>query len=154
MSSFQLKEEVSSDVNTVKSVKIGDETVEESQKLQIFGWGTPLIGDGQKEIQTGGITVLDRNICTEASINRFCAGPSFYGGCEGDDGGAVTVNNKLYGLIDYRLPGYCTETHPAHLYVDVAAYREWILETINFGTKSTASILLIALATVLLLFSN
>lgn len=142
--SFQLRESVSSDVTSIKSVKIGEESVEESKKLQIFGWGTPLIGDSQKELQTGGITVLDRNICTEASVNRFCAGPSFYGGCEGDDGGAVIADSKLYGLIDYRPPSYCTETHPAHLYVDVSVYREWIVETINFGTQSTASVLLIA----------
>lgn len=130
-------------------MKIAEEMVEESLKLQIFGWGTPLISDGQKEIQTGGITVLDRNICTEQAVNRFCAGPGFYGGCEGDDGGAAIANSKLYGLIDYRPSSYCTEAHAAHLYVDVTAYREWVIETINFGTKSTASALLIAFVGVL-----
>lgn len=109
------------------------------QNLQVFGWGTPLVTDGPRELLTGRITVVNRTECSETfAVNRFCAGPSFYGGCQGDDGGAVIANGKLYGLVDYRSSEYCLNTIPAHLFVDVVAHREWI-ETTVFGASQTTT---------------
>lgn len=119
-----------------------------------------MVDDGPRELLTGRITVVNRTQCPETFVNRFCAGPSFFGGCQGDDGGAVIANGLLYGLIDYRSAEYCLDTNPVHLYVDVAGtHREWI-ETTVFGaffptktqgsSKQAASVLLITLIALLL----
>lgn len=124
------------------------------ENLQTFGWGTPLISNGHRELQTGRVTVLHRTTCPQSFILRFCAGPAFYGGCQGDDGGAVVADGLLYGLVDYRSTTYCTaeSTPPTHLYVDVFEHRDWILTTFNGdltpsttlgGSKRSASAILI-----------
>lgn len=117
---------------TISSILISHNQVTVGQNLQIFGWGTPLVDDGPRELLTGRITVVNRTECPETFVNRFCAGPSFFGGCQGDDGGAAVSKGLLYGLVDYRSSEYCQTSIPAHLYVDVVAHREWI-ETTVFG---------------------
>ena len=129
------------------------------EHLQIFGWGTPLVDDGPRELLTGRITIVNRTHCPESFINRFCAGPNYYGGCQGDDGGAVIAKGLLYGLIDYRSSDYCLTTETPHLFVDIVEHREWI-ETTVFGapfetttqgsSKQTASIFLFVAIVILL----
>lgn len=119
-------------------------------KLQIFGWGTPNNNNASRELQTGGITVVERNICPQNFIDRFCAGPSFFGGCQGDDGGAVYGNRTIFGLIDYRGSNYCDEQPPGHLYINIAEYQEWINEVVNGTTKPVLSLLLFVFAALLL----
>lgn len=117
-----------------------------TQAFQIFGWGTPLTYNGTRELLTGRIVVVDRETCPQTFNNRFCAGPMNFGGCQGDDGGAVVTNSLLYGLVDYRSSMYCEETQPAHLYVDIVPYRAWIQHTINSSTKQIVSIFLVVAA--------
>lgn len=123
---------MSAEINSIYPIKISDDSVVLNQKFLTFGWGTPLANKANREIQTGQVTVLDRNICPQTFNSRFCAGPSFFGGCQGDDGGAVVFNQTLYGLVDYRSSDYCNEAGAeGHLYVDIVEYREWIESTVD-----------------------
>jgi len=133
-----LNEETPEEFLTISSILISHDPITVGQNLQIYGWGTPLVDDGPRELLTGRITVVNRTECHETFVNRFCAGPRFFGGCQGDDGGAVVSKGLLYGLVDYRSSEYCQSSIPAHLYIDVAAHREWI-ETIVFGMPLTTT---------------
>lgn len=124
-------------MSTIVPIKIADKRAAVNDHLQIFGWGSPLTNSSNRELQTGRITVLDRSVCSIDFTNRFCAGPSYFGGCQGEDGGAVASSGQLYGLIDYRSSQYCSETRAAHLYVDVFDYREWIASVIGDSTETT-----------------
>lgn len=113
-------------MSTIQTIEISKVAVPLGQKLLIFGWGDPFINKANREIQAGQITVVDREICHQTFTDRFCAGPDFFGGCSGFDGGAVVNKNTLFGLIDYRSTDYCDESFQGHLYVDITKYREWI----------------------------
>lgn len=151
---LQLSEEISSDIETIYAIKISDTSAKLNQTFQIFGWGTPLVNNGSRELLTGRIKIVDREACPQQLIHRFCAGPSYYGGCQGDEGGAVVNSSILYGLVDYRSSEYCEEEKPAHLYVDVVGYRDWIEHTINVGTNHVFNILLLAVAAFSTLISS
>lgn len=101
-----------------------------------------MIINGHRELQTGRITVLNRTSCPQDFTKRFCAGPSYFGGCQGDDGGAAVAEGLLYGLVDYRSDSYCVgqSISPTHLYVDVVSHRDWIEATV-FGTSTTSTTL-------------
>ena len=136
----------------VKPVTLSGEPAPEGKMLQMFGWGTPFSLTGSRELLTGGITVLHRESCPQNLNNRFCAGPSFFGGCQGDDGGAVVLNASLFGLIDFRTAEYCSGTYPGHLYIKTTDYNEWIKEVINSSTTITTSFLLFSLVGFVKLF--
>lgn len=138
----------------ISSIPISQTPLETNQHLQIFGWGTPFLSKGPRELHTGRVTVVDRDVCSETLEKRFCAGPSYYGGCQGDDGGAAIFNKTLAGLIDYRSAEYCSNDRPGHLYINLEEYREWIEDTVNSSTMTSASILLIVMASLVSLLKS
>jgi hypothetical protein len=138
-----LQSEVSTDILTISFIKMAESSPAKNLKLDIFGWGTPLVNNSNNELQTSQVTVVDRQICTQTFNKRFCASSSF-GGCKGDDGGAVTVDNTLYGLIDYKSDSYCETTRENHLFVDISEHRKWIQDIVegNSGAKKAVNLLI------------
>jgi len=151
---LQLTSEVSDDLTIINPVNITNTSVAVEEIFQIYGWGAPQTLNGSRELKTGSIKVNERDICPQSHGNRFCAGPTFMGGCQGDDGGAVIANNTLYGLIDYRSADYCREEQPGHLYINVADYSDWIRDTINSSSMLMASLLPMLLAAFLMKLTN
>lgn len=97
---------------------------------------------GDVDIEPTEKCVADSNKITSSTL---CAGPYMVNGCETDDGSPLVCRNKLYGLIDYRSPDYCSQTIINRLgtYVDLSQFNDWIIEHSAARRVSWTGILLV-----------
>lgn len=99
-------------------------------------------GEHRDYLQSLKLTIMDSKKCNETYSNilpkgLFCAGyedhkNNGYHACKSDEGGPLTVDNRLAGLVSYILTCDPKQSglYPA-LYADVVYHREWILKTIG-----------------------
>lgn len=89
---------------------------------------------GSPHLLSDDVDIEDTEKCdisyTKMTSTTICAGPYFVDGCESDDGSPLVCRHKLFGLVGYRAPGYCSMviTNRLGTYVDLSAFHEWIAE--------------------------
>ncbi|XP_011873948.1 PREDICTED: chymotrypsin-1-like [Vollenhovia emeryi] len=77
-----------------------------------------------------GIQITDRHLCTHLAYS--------VGVCQGDSGGALTLNGNLVGIVSF---GSCASGDP-DVFTRVFPYKSWLHEYINAGNNQQLNILL------------
>ncbi|HXD47048.1 MAG TPA: serine protease [Pseudolabrys sp.] len=112
------------------------------ERIAVLGWGAARFAE-ESPISTtllyAFVETVDRGACNKAydgavTERMFCAGRGLADACQGDSGGpAVSYNDDdrmvLVGITSWGAG--CTQQKYPGVYVNVAAYREWINGTIG-----------------------
>ncbi|XP_053692370.1 trypsin 5G1-like [Sabethes cyaneus] len=105
---------------------------------KVSGWGQTSHNLGYSDsLLAAYSTVLPFEQCREAYFDlytdeekQYCIGDRGVnkGSCKGDSGGPFAVGKTLYGVVSWGIN--CTDTHFQGMYTDVAAFLQWIQDTV------------------------
>ncbi|KAJ8687692.1 hypothetical protein QAD02_023486 [Eretmocerus hayati] len=128
--------------STCQAVKLIDQA--EFEKLQpgvlanVTGWGKNSESLQSEQLQVAEVPFVDRETCAEVydyigfvTESHLCSGVWGEGGvspCKGDEGGPLTINGQLVGLV---MKSQCGHAFQPDVYTSVAHFSKWILEHID-----------------------
>lgn len=98
---------------------------------------------------SGDVVIAQREMCDAATnkitTSTICAGPYSVNGCETDDGAPLFCGKRLFALMDYRPPHYCSEIDTKRLgtYVDLSQFHDWISEHSAAGRNVFAALMIV-----------
>jgi secreted trypsin-like serine protease len=126
------------------SDELAQVTTRGGERVAVLGWGAARFAEESPISPTllyAYVETVNRGTCNKAydgAVNdrMFCAGVGLGDACQGDSGGpAVTYNDDgrmtLVGITSWGAG--CTQRKYPGVYVNVAAYRGWINDTIRGG---------------------
>ncbi|KAL7307282.1 hypothetical protein TKK_0000477 [Trichogramma kaykai] len=105
----------------------------------LTGWGVTMEFQTPFQLQSVKLPIIDSAVCNEAyrelgglPHKQICAGYLGVGGkdsCQGDSGGPLVIGKRLAGIISWGLD--CAQPDYPGAYTEIAAYRDWIAESMN-----------------------
>lgn len=105
--------------------------------MTVAGWGKTEDGKFNAILRYANISIYNDEKCKAIYTaykpdEMLCAGPdrNRRGSCDGDDGGPLTYNGAVVGLVSYA--SECGSQRYRTMYTRVSHYIDWLIETISY----------------------